>query len=86
VFVFARECDFGTLSLGGSQPVAPCPRSAEAGDGVGDDTAGSLEVRFRSPAASLGLHTVDSRLAGSSCPPSNRRGCFRVAFDVARVG
>jgi hypothetical protein len=86
VFVFARECDFGTFSLGRSQPVAPCPRSGEVGDGTGDDTAGSLEVRFRSPAASLGLHTVDSRLAGSSCPPVNRRGCFRVAFDVARVG
>jgi hypothetical protein len=85
VFMLARECDFGSLSLGGARPVSPCPRSGEIGDGVGDDTAGSLEARFRSPAASLGRHAVDAKLAGSSCPPVNRRGCFRVVFDVARV-
>jgi hypothetical protein len=85
LFMFARECDFGSLSLGGSSPVAPCPRTSEVGDVIGDDTAGSLEVRFRSPAASVGRHVVDAQTAGSTCPPVNRRGCFRLVFDVARV-
>jgi hypothetical protein len=85
LFVFARECDFGSLSLGGQSAIAPCPRSTEVGDLIGDDTAGSIEVRFRSPAASLGRHVADAKTAGSSCPSVNRRGCFRVAFDVSRV-
>jgi hypothetical protein len=85
LFVFARECDFGSLSMGSARPVAPCPRSSEVGDLIGDDSAGTVEVRFRSPAASLGRHAVDARTSGSSCPPVNRRGCFRLVFDVTRV-
>ena len=85
LFMFARECDFGSLSMGSSSPVAPCPRSGEAGDPIGDDTPGSVEVRFRSPAASLGRHVVDATTVGSSCPTVNRRGCFRLTFDVRRV-
>jgi hypothetical protein len=85
LFMYARECDFGSLSMGGPSPLAPCPRSTEVGDPIGDDSAGSAEVRFRSPAAALGRHVVDATTAGSSCPPVNRRGCFRVVFDVKRV-
>lgn len=86
LFLFARECDFGSLSMGGRAAIAPCPRSSEVGDPIGDDSPGSVEVRFRSPAASLGRHVVDARTAGSSCPSVNRRGCFRLTFDVTRVG
>jgi hypothetical protein len=85
LFLYARECDFGSLSMGGPSPLAPCPRSTEVGDPIGDDSAGSVEVRFRSPAASLGRHVADATTAGSSCPPVNRRGCFRLVFDVRRV-
>jgi hypothetical protein len=85
LFVFARECDFGSLSMGGASPLAPCPRSTEVGDLIGDDTAGTIELRFRSPAASLGRHVADATTAGSTCPPVNRRGCFRLVFDVKRM-
>ena len=54
LFVFARECDFGQVSAAGSVPMSPCPRSDEFGDAPGGETAGAIERRFRSPAASLG--------------------------------
>lgn len=85
LFVFARECDFGSLSMGTQQPMAPCPRSSEVGDLIGDDTAGTVEKRFSSPVASIGRHVVDARTTGSTCPSVNRRGCFRLVFDVTRV-
>jgi hypothetical protein len=85
VFMFARECDFGQVSAAGPVPMSPCPRSNEFGDSPGDDTAGALERRFRSPAASLGRHRVNAKVAASTCPPVNRRGCYALEFDVVRV-
>ena len=81
VLAFTRECDFGALHI------TPCPPSSEFASGEGDDDPGVALVRFRSPEASLGEHRVDARLdSGSTCPPSNRHGCYRVTFRVQRVG
>ena len=85
LFMFARECDFGQVSAAGSVPMSPCPRSSEFGDAPGDETAGALERRFRSAAASLGRHLVDARLDDSTCPLTNRRGCYALEFEVALV-
>jgi hypothetical protein len=85
LFMFARECDFGQISAAGPVPMTPCPRSNEFGDAPGDETAGSLERRFRSPAASLGRHLVDAKLEASTCPLVNRRGCYAVEFTVTRI-
>ena len=82
-----RECDFGALgnAAGGLGTVAPCPRRQETGNFVGDDVPGYAFRNFPSPAASLGRHVLNSLLAGSTCPPSNRRGCYAVTFTVTRV-
>jgi hypothetical protein len=85
LFMFARECDFGQVSAAGPVPMSPCPRSNEFGDAPGDETAGALERRFRSPFASLGRHRVDAKLDASTCPLTNRRGCYAVEFEVTRI-
>lgn len=86
LFMFARECDFGQVSAAGAVPISPCPRANELGDlPGGDDTAGALERRFRSPGASVGRHRVDAKLEASTCPLVNRRGCYAVEFEVSRV-
>jgi len=81
-----RECDFGALgnAVAARGTVAPCPRSSELGNLVGDDVPGYAFQRFSSPAASLGRHVLNSRLSGSTCPPSNRHGCYAVTFAVTR--
>ena len=85
--VFGRECDFGTLSAGDpSRPLAPCPKDAELGDAGGDDSPGSVVDRYRSPAASLGVHASDATRAESTCPAANSRGCYRLSYSVVRVG
>ncbi len=83
----ARECDFGVLGsfAGQNVPVWPCPRSKELGHVSGDDYPGSLEAMFRSASASLGTHTTNALVAGSSCPPSNAKGCYAVTYTVTRV-
>ncbi|MDQ3949655.1 MAG: hypothetical protein M3282_04850 [Gemmatimonadota bacterium] len=84
LYVFARECDFA-VSARGAVPMAPCPRINEFGDGAGDDTAGHIVRRFKSPAASLGRHRLDATTQASTCPLLNRRGCFALTFDVRRI-
>ena len=85
--VFTRECDFGSLSASDStRPPAPCPRSGEIGDLAGDDTPGSLVDEYRSPDRSLGRHSSNSLLPGSTCPPANRDGCYRLTYRVERIG
>ncbi|MGZ4353209.1 MAG: hypothetical protein ACXVZ4_06665 [Gaiellaceae bacterium] len=87
VFALARECDFGgpiPNGLGVQQPLAPCPKTQEIGNQTGDDYPGDLVASFRSPEASLGRHVVNASTAGSSCPPSNRRGCYQLTFTVSR--
>jgi hypothetical protein len=80
VLVWTRECDWGALG-----PLAPCPRSQEIGVRAGDDVPGFALARFRSPDASTGLHRLNSSLSGSTCPPSNRHGCYELTFRVSRV-
>jgi hypothetical protein len=86
VLVWTRECDYGSFGgEGTNEPLAPCPRNGEFGVRAGDDVPGLAVVHFRSPAAALGVHSVDSRLDPSTCPRQNRRGCFRVTFSVRGV-
>ncbi|HMD11043.1 MAG TPA: hypothetical protein VKG90_01805, partial [Marmoricola sp.] len=51
VFVFTRECDFGSLGNadGATHAMTPCPRSSEFGTFDGDDVPGSAVARFPSP-------------------------------------
>ena len=86
LFVFARECDFGSLSASDPRrPPAPCPKSRELGDLSGDDTPGSVLDEYRSPAGSLGRHSSNSKLVPSTCPTSNRAGCYRLTYSVRLV-
>lgn len=84
LYAFARECDFG-VSVLGDVPMEPCPRLGEFGAGEGDESAGHIEVRFRSPRASLGRHRANATVEASTCPPVNRHGCYRLTFDVRRI-
>jgi hypothetical protein len=66
--------------------MAPCPKTREFGNFGGDDVPGVIVARFRSPADALGTHVVDAGNAPpSTCPAVNRRGCYRLRFDVRRV-
>ncbi len=86
LFVFPRECDFGTVSASDpSRPPAPCPRSHEFGDLNGDDDPGAVVSDFASPARSLGEHKVNAMLADSTCPPSNTLGCWQLTYRVIAV-
>jgi len=86
IFVWPRECDWGTLERGGGGALFPCPKQSEVGNRGGDDVPGAATMTFRSAAASLGTHTVNSSNAGSTCPAVNTHGCYRVTFTVRRVG
>jgi hypothetical protein len=85
VFVWPHECDWASLSRGGGGPLYPCPKQPEVGNRGGDDVPGAAFVQFRSAAAALGTHTVNSSNAGSTCPTSNVHGCYRVTFTVRRI-
>jgi hypothetical protein len=87
VFVFTRECDFGSFGNadGHTHAMTPCPTSSEVGTFDGDDVPGYSLASFRSPAAALGAHRVRPRRAGSSCPAVNRLGCYELEFRVDRV-
>ena len=65
--------------------MTPCLRSSEFGTFDGDDVPGSSVVRFRSPAAALGLHRLRPQRHGSTCPAANRLGCYELLFRVERV-
>ncbi len=87
LFVQTRECDFGSVGNAYSpdQLVTPCPRANEIGNAVGDDEPGILAADFRSPLASLGVHHTNSELAGSTCPPSNKQGCYQLTYRVSLI-
>jgi len=86
LLTFARECDFGNLSAANpAVPPAPCRPSKEFGNAIGDDVPGSVVDRYASPARSLGTHTSDASLEGSSCPPVNTRGCYALTYEVRRI-
>jgi len=89
LFVFARECDWGTLGNadGSTHAMSPCPRSSEVGTFDGDDRPGYIVKRFRSPQASLGFHRGrPSRRALTTCPAVNKLGCYELDYVVTRVG
>jgi hypothetical protein len=80
LMTWTRECDWGAL---GALP--PCPRSQEIGTRPGDDVPGAAIARFRSPGASIGLQRINSSLTGSTCPATNKHGCYELTFRVSRV-
>ena len=86
LFVFTHECDFGVATWSDpTQPMAPCPKTAEFGNFVGDDVPGELVVRYRG-AQAIGAHQQNASLAPpSTCPPSNTQGCYRLWWTVTRV-
>jgi hypothetical protein len=81
----ARECDFGALPGwdGPGKPTLPCPRSSEVGNASGDDYPGAITVTNKGLA--LGTHVANAATAGSTCPPSNVRGCYQLTYTVSRV-
>jgi hypothetical protein len=81
----ARECDFGALPGwdGPGKPTLPCPRSSEVGNASGDDYPGAIAVTNKGLA--LGTHVANAATAGSTCPPSNVRGCYQLTYTVSRV-
>lgn len=87
LFVQTRECDFGSVgnAYSADEPVWPCPRANEIGNPIGDDEPGILVDHFRSPTAGLGTHHSNSRLDGSTCPKSNKHGCYALIYSVRRV-
>ncbi|HEY3181698.1 MAG TPA: hypothetical protein VGJ77_02595 [Gaiellaceae bacterium] len=86
-FAVARECDFGAVGNadGPGRPVWPCPRANEVGNFVGDDGPGVVVARFASPRAAAGRRSANAGFTKSSCPASNRSGCYRLTWSV-RVG
>ena len=87
LFVFTRECDFGSLGNadGATHAMSPCPRSTEFGTFDGDDVPGIAVAHFTSPAAALGVHRLRPVRRGSTCPAVNRLGCYELRYRVERV-
>jgi hypothetical protein len=86
LLVWARECDFGTLGASAlTAALAPCPKNVELGDRNGDDSPGTVVDQYRLPAASIGVHRSNAKLAGSTCPPANAQGCYQVTYAVERI-
>jgi hypothetical protein len=81
----ARECDFGALPsfAGTGHPMRPCPPSSEVGNSAGDDYPGAIALTFHGPA--LGRHVSNASTAGSTCPPSNVKGCYQLTYTVSRL-
>jgi hypothetical protein len=81
----ARECDFGALPGwdGPGHPTAPCPVSNEVGNSKGDDYPGAITLTYRG--AALGRHVSNASTAGSTCPPSNAKGCYQLTYTISRV-
>jgi len=81
----ARECDFGALPGwdGPGKPTQPCPASSEVGNSAGDDYPGAITVTNKGLA--LGTHVANASTAGSTCPPSNVKGCYQLTYTVSRV-
>jgi len=89
LFVFTRECDWGSLGNadGAAHAMSPCPRSTEVGTFDGDDRPGYIVKHFRSPEASLGFHRGrPSRRTIATCPTVNKLGCYELDYIVTRVG
>ena len=81
----ARECDFGAVPGwdGPGKPTLPCPASSEVGNSAGDDYPGAITVTNKGLA--LGTHVANASTAGSTCPPSNVKGCYQLTYTVSRL-
>jgi hypothetical protein len=78
---FTRECDFGLPTFTTNErAVYPCPRTGEFGHPTGDDRPGYLAVK-----GAPGRHSANASLKGSTCPPVNRLGCYRLTWRVTEV-
>jgi hypothetical protein len=89
LFVFTRECDFGSLGNadGALNAMTPCSKTGEFGTFDGDDRPGYIVKHFRSPNASLGFHRGrPSRRALTTCPAVNKLGCYELDYIVTRAG
>jgi hypothetical protein len=87
VVVTGRECDNGSLSARSvTVPPAPCPAgTGEFLDLIGDDSPGTVADRYPSPLAAVGRHVSNSSIEHSSCPATNRLGCYQVTYRVTAV-
>jgi hypothetical protein len=87
LFSVARECDLGVLGSfrGQAFVMPPCPRTNEIGNPSGDDYPGAVQGGYWLPARSLGRHTTNSIVTGSTCPPENVKGCYALTYTVTRV-
>jgi hypothetical protein len=66
--------------------MAPCPKTAEFGNFTGDDVPGEIVVTYRG-AQAIGAHAANGSLAPpSTCPPSNKQGCYRLWWTATRIG
>ncbi|HEY8704412.1 MAG TPA: hypothetical protein VIL98_06635 [Gaiellaceae bacterium] len=86
LFVFPHECDFGVATWSNpDQPMAPCPKTREFGNFSGDDVPGEIVVGYRGVQA-VGAHAANGSLEPpSTCPPSNKQGCYRLWWTVTLV-
>jgi hypothetical protein len=86
LFVYTRECDVGAIgnAYDPSGAAFPCPHVAEISQA--DDLPGYVADHFASASASVGVHRSNARLAGSTCPPRNTHGCYRLTYRVSIVG
>jgi hypothetical protein len=86
VFVWARECDWGTLALGGSGALFPCPKQGEVGNRSGDDVPGGMLKIFKAGSSAVGTHRLVPQWRVGSCPrAANPRGCYEVTIRVRRL-
>jgi len=53
------------------------------GNSAGDDYPGAITVTNKGLA--LGTHIVNASTAGSTCPPSNVKGCYQLTYTVSRA-
>jgi hypothetical protein len=62
------------------RPLVLCVRDGQFGNSVGDDRPGYVAAR-----GTLGRHDADASLKDSTCPASNRLGCYRLSWRVVRL-
>jgi hypothetical protein len=82
VAVYARECDVGGFgSARGRVALTPCPLDRHE-FASGNDNPGVARQSFVGMRRAVGRHRVDAGLPDSSCPRSNKHGCYQLAYQV----
>ena len=87
LLIWTHECDFGVATWSNpSLPMAPCPKTGEFGNFIGDDVPGLIVARLSSAAAAAGPHVQNGSTAPpSTCPASNTAGCYALTYRVTTV-